>query len=62
MNVTLEDIKEVINNHLVKLFNPATAWCSLMVYKPDCEALIARIEQTGYKLRSIPISELCKNI
>ncbi|ODN03717.1 hypothetical protein Ocin01_02955 [Orchesella cincta] len=62
MNVTVDDIKEVINKHLVKLFDPASAWCSLMVYKPESEALIQRIEQLGFKLKSVGIDELCKNI
>lgn len=62
MNVTLDDIKEVINKHLVKLFDPASSWCSLMVYKPDNEALVSRIEQLGYKLTPIPIEQLCKTI
>lgn len=62
MNVSLEDIKDVIKSHLVKLFEPSTSWCSLMIYKPDCEALIARVENLGYQLTSLPVGELCKNI
>ncbi|CAL8086532.1 unnamed protein product [Orchesella dallaii] len=62
MNVTVDDIKEVINKHLVKLFDPTSAWCSLMVYKPENEPLIQRIEQLGFKLKSVGINELCKNI
>lgn len=62
INVTLDDIKEVINKHLLKFFDPESSWCSLMIYKPESAGLVARVEQLGYKLTPITINDLCKNI
>lgn len=63
MEVTLEDIKHVINTYMVKFFDPNQSCCALMGTEGEEKArLIKRLTEMGYKIESMELTELCTNL